>query len=283
MNSANLLLPSAPEEEPESASRLHLPEMILVPSGECWIGTSEEQMKQLVLVEDWARDWLDNDLFQVEQPDHQLSLPAFEIARYPVTNEEYYQFVLETSYRIPRGWTGLRFLEGQGLHPVTWVSWRDTQAYLDWVNESTNNTFRLPTEVEWERSARGDDRRVYPWGTAFDSWRCNTVESGKRWTAEVGSYSPGGDSPFGVEDMVGNVWEWTSSLLRPYPYNGEDGREDHEPGSGKRVVRGGAWYYSKKLARCSVREGLNIDYLSGSLGFRLARKVNLERSQTSEC
>jgi formylglycine-generating enzyme required for sulfatase activity len=150
------------------------------------------------------------------------------------------------------------------------VARADALEYCRWLHAQTGLAYRLPTEAEWEQAARGDDGRIYPWGNEFDPWRCNTVESGKRRTTEAGEYSPAGDSPFGLADIAGNVWEWTSSKLQPYPYRPEDGREDPR-GSGKFAVRGGAWYYSRKLARCSSREGVLENYISPALGFRLAR------------
>lgn len=246
--------------------------MVLIPAGAVFLGTSNDQVRHMLENEDWAQEWYEQELFQIEQPQHKLNLPAFEIGKNPVTNEEYYEFVFNSGYRIPRGWMGLRYLEGQGDHPISWVSWDDVNAYIAWLDGQTGSTYRLPTEAEWERAARGPDARIYPWGDAFDPWRCNTVESGKRSTTPVGSYSPSGDGPFGLADMVGNVWEWTSSLMQPYPYRPDDGREALKQ-PGKRVARGGAWYYSRKLARCSAREGMLPNYVSSSLGFRLARSV----------
>lgn len=256
-------------------TRVKMPEMIAVPSGDFYMGTSESQVEFMLQREDWAEDWLNRDMFQVEQPYHRVHLPAFEIGRFPVTNAEYHLFTWNANYRVPRHWLGFHYAEEEALHPVVNISREDAQAYIRWLNEKLGLTgsqaFRLPTEAEWERAARGDDGRIYPWGNEFDPWRCNTQDGGRGWTSVVGLYSPGGDSPFGVHDMGGNVWEWTSSLMRPYPYDPADGREE-APGPGERVViRGGGWYYSHKMARCSVREGVLPGYTSESLGFRLAR------------
>jgi toxoflavin biosynthesis protein ToxD len=257
---------------PKTDGEARLPNMIHIPAGIATLGTSDEQIDVMVNQYIWAQEWAENDMFQIEQPQHKIQLPEFEIARFPITNSEYYIFIYNTGYRIPKGWMGLYYLEGQGSHPVTWVSWQDAQAYIRWLNDSAGSNYRLPTEAEWERAARGDDNRMYPWGDTFDPWRCNTDESGKRGTTEVGNYSPGGDSPLGVADMVGNVWEWTSTLIQPYPYQADDGREDPKSDA-KRVARGGAWYYSHKLARCSAREGMLPNFISSSIGFRLARSL----------
>lgn len=241
-----------------------------IPAGPFYMGTSDSQIEALLAYEDWAQEWYDKDLFTAEQPYHQVVLPEYEIARYPVTNLEYFQFIMSSGHRAPRGWAGFHYLDGTEECPVVGISLPDVLAYLKWVNNLFGKTFRLPTEAEWEKAARGPDGRVYPWGDDFDPWRCNTDESGKRTTSPVGSNSPGGDSIYGISDMSGNVWEWTSTLIMPYPYNAKDGREERKAGA-KIAVRGGAWYYSRKLARCASREGVLADYLSPSLGFRLCR------------
>jgi len=246
------------------------PQLVQIPTGSFIMGTSDVQIGQLLVREDWAKDWYDEGLFQVEQPQHSVKLAAFEIAQYPVTNADYYTFVYRTGHRIPKGWIGFHYPDGQAEHPVTGISWNDAAAYCKWLSEELKSSYRLPTEAEWERAARGVDGNIFPWGDMFDPWRCNTTESGKHSTTPVWTYARTGDSPAGVSDMVGNVWEWTNSLLQPYPYKLDDGREA-PTGAGKRVVRGGAWYYSQKLARCAAREGLLPDYTSNSLGFRLGR------------
>ena len=246
--------------------------MIPIPAGSFWMGTSEQQIKHLLEREDWAVEWFNSDLFLVEQPQHPLVLPAYEIARYPVTNNDYTVFIYNTGYRVPRTWNGFHCSEGLDDHPVTGVSKIDADAYIKWLNTATGINYRLPTEAEWEKAARGIDQRIYPWSDNFDPWRCNTIESGKKQTTPVGLYSPGGDSHYNVADMVGNVWEWTKSMMQPYPYHPDDGREIPAPGK-KLVVRGGAWYYSRALARVSSREGFLPDYVSPALGFRLARSL----------
>ncbi|MBI3763258.1 MAG: SUMF1/EgtB/PvdO family nonheme iron enzyme [Chloroflexi bacterium] len=244
-------------------------EVIEVPAGEFLMGTSDEQIERLLAKEDWAKEWHDRDLFRVEQPQHTVGLPAFAIAARLTTNAEYRLFIWDSGHPAPRSWLGFDYPPGTENNPVVEVSRADALVYCKWLSQETGLAYRLPSEAEWERAARGADGRIYPWGAEFDPWRCNTVESGKRGTTPVGLYSPAGDSLCGAADMAGNVWEWTNSLFRPYPYRADDGRED-PAGAGPYVVRGGAWYYSRKLARCASREGLPPNYISPALGFRVA-------------
>ncbi len=250
-----------------------LPDMVTVPSGEFLMGTSDEQVMFLYHREDWAQQWKEDGNFYVEQPMHIVELPSYEIGKYPITNLEYYRFIWEVNYRIPRGWSGFRYEDGYENHPVVGITYHDAIAYIEWLNKKSGREYRLPTEAEWERAARGTDGRIYPWGDEFDPWRCNTLESGLERTTPVDSYIPAGVSPVGAVGMVGNVWEWTSSRLLSYPF-----QPDPEPPQNQRhigyVVRGGAWYYSRKLARCATRESYQPDYLSPALGFRLVRSLD---------
>lgn len=240
------------------------PLMVLIPEGPFLMGTSDEQIALLTETENWAEEWLDDGLFQVEQPQHKITLPSYEIGKLPVSNLEYFSFIYNTGHRVPKTWIGFHYEDGTANHPVSGVSKLDALAYCAWISDSLKTEYRLPTEAEWEKAARGTDGRIYPWGDNFDPWRCNTLESAKRNTTQSGEFSPSGDSVYGVADMSGNVWEWTSSFLAPYPF--EANNKDT-----KCVVRGGAWYYSHKLARCATREGVLADYVSPALGFRLAR------------
>ena len=262
------------EVNPPPSNRVKPPLMIEIPGGKFLMGTSDDDIKMLQLKEsDWAYEWSDNDLFAAERPQHVVSLPPFEIAQYLVTNVEYHTFLWDVGHRLPRTWAGFTYQEDTDNHPVVGVSKIDAEAYIQWLNKKTGLIFQLPTEAQWERAARGEDGRIYPWGNTFDPWRCNTAESVKKGTTAVGEYSPGGDSVFGVADMVGNVWEWTQSLFMPYPYRPNTDREDFKP-SGRYVVRGGAWYYTRKLARCAAREGILANHLSPSIGFRLVRVIS---------
>lgn len=202
---------------------------------------------------------------------HLVDVAEFWIGKYPVTNAQYAAFVKATGYRTPSHWTEGKIPPNMEEHPVVCVSWRGAEAFCQWLSEATDKPFRLPSEAEWEKAASWDAaqrwKRKYPWGDEFDRSKCNAIpfaRSYKRSTRSsidrmtpVGKYSPYGDSPYGVADMAGYVWEWTSSLHKPYPYNPEDGREDLNA-PGKRVVRGGSWpYVDRDVATSSSRLGAN--------------------------
>jgi formylglycine-generating enzyme required for sulfatase activity len=194
-------------------------------------------------------------------------LPDYYIGRTPVTNAQYRAFVQATGHRAPPHWHNGQIPEGEENYPVVCVSWYDALAYCEWLAKITGRAYRLPTEAEWEKAARGSDGRIYPWSDGWAAEKCNS-EEGDRWsTAPVGAY-PQGASPYGVLDMAGNVWEWTSSLYKAYPYRADDGREDPDA-DGRRVVRGGSFYDSRYHARCACRSGPSDDYASVNLGFRV--------------
>ncbi len=242
--------------------------VVQIPAGNVCLGTSDYQIVILQSESNWPRDeW--GDFFREEQPQHTVHVPAFGIGLTPVTNAQYLAFVEATGTAVPRVWPGLIYPEGQAEYPIVAVSWHSARAYCAWLSEVTGLTCRLPTEAEWERAARGDDSRTYPWGNDFNPFRVNTAEAFTRGPTPVHLHSPASDSPFGVMNLSGNVWEWTSSRLMPYPYDPAGGREDPQA-PGLRVVRGGAWMYSRRLARCAVREGAPPDISSNTTGFRIA-------------
>ena len=195
-----------------------------------------------------------------EAPRHILSCPAFMIGRAPVTNAEYREFVAATGHPAPSHWPGEVVPRGRELHPVTYVSWGDARAFCRWAGG------RLPSEAEWERAARGDDDRTWPWGEEAPTPERATF--GTTDTTPIALH-PRGASPFGVLDLAGNAWEWTASALRPYPYDAQDGRED-ESSPEPRVVRGGAYSHGPGEVRCSYRHGMLPGAVDHYVGFRLA-------------
>lgn len=144
-----------------------------------------------------------------DTPEHKVSLPAYKMDKYLVTNAQYALFVAKTGHRPPLNWSNGRFAQGKQMYPVTMVSWYDANDYAKWVGK------RLPTEAEWEKAARGTDGRRWPWGNQMDPSLLNTYYS-------VGDTTPvtrykNGVSPYGLMDMAGNVNEWTTDDFAPYP------------------------------------------------------------------
>ena len=160
-------------------------------------------------------------------------------------------------------------------HPVTGVTWRQATDYAAWVGG------RLPTEAEWEKACRGTAGSIYPWGDVLPTENLANFFPNTGGTMPVGSDSPQGDSPYGVADMAGNVWEWTSSRPEPYPYAAGDGRED--PGAeGKRVLRGGAWYLRADYVRCASRFSFGENYGYYDFGFRVVMDAARELVASSD-
>ncbi|MBI3175083.1 MAG: SUMF1/EgtB/PvdO family nonheme iron enzyme [Chloroflexi bacterium] len=170
----------------------------------------------------------DDQAEERETPRHPLEIPyEYWIGRFPITNRQFAEYVEWTHYYFnwDKDW------KSKLDEPVTNIRWNDVQNYLKWINATFGKdlpqgmSFNLPTEAEWEKAARGTDGREWPWGNEFDKSRCNSQEGGLKHTTPVGAYSPRGDSPYGAADMAGNVWEWTRSAYRLYPYSMTDGRE----------------------------------------------------------
>ena len=212
---------------------------------------------------------------------HQITLPSYKMGKYPVTVGQFRRFVEVSGYK-PRDSDCLR---GIPNHPVVRVTWHDARAYCQWLTGvwraegkiDPGEDVRLPSEAEWEKAARGAaDRRAYPWGDAWHEEYCNSDDLGVNGTTPVGIF-PEGASPYGCLDMAGNVWEWTRSLFKGYPYQAEDGRENLEAGAeGLRVVRGGSFRYCRNYARCASRDGNVPSSGDGYLGFRVM--VSLSRA-----
>jgi formylglycine-generating enzyme required for sulfatase activity len=182
------------------------------------------------------------------------NIPAFQIAKFPVTNQQYKHFLEATpQFPAPSHWKERGYPIGKDRHPVIGVSLYDAVAFCEWMG------CRLPSEEEWERAARGDDGRTYPWGEDWvDGKYCNN------WNAQIGGTTPvdkypDGISAYNVWDMLGNVWEWTAS-----PYQGPF----------MHVLRGGSWrLFSKYNMRLTQRGWLTLDDSRDDLGFRCAQTL----------
>jgi formylglycine-generating enzyme required for sulfatase activity len=176
-----------------------------------------------------------------------------------VTCAEYRAFVIATDHPTPAYWRGDEPPDALLDHPVVEVSWNDARSYCRWLTAATDRAFRLPSEAEWVKAARGDDGRSFPWGASWEAGACN-VDSAA--TTPVGSY-PRDLSPYGCVDMAGNVEEWTTSYYQPYP--GSSLRQEVRAV----VVRGGRWDAGIALARCARRHDPHPAPHSMSRGFRV--------------
>ena len=182
-------------------------DMVLVPSGPFLMGTNEVDKEEYALSVGFPHPW-----YEDEQPLRKVHLPAFTIDLYEVSNGDYGKFVKASNRTPPRDWTNGDHPEGRGRFPVIYVNWYEADAYCRWLGK------RLPTEAEWEKAARGTEGQLYPWGNEFDPKLANIARAAVMMASNVavGQYEKG-RSPYGVYDMIGNVWEWTDSLYEPYP------------------------------------------------------------------
>ena len=207
-----------------------------------------------------------------ERPQHTVELSAYWIGKYPVTNAEYQAFVRDAWREPPDHWKGDTYPKGKGDHPVVRVSWKDAVAYCKWLGAKTGKEYRLSTEAQWEKAARGDDGRKYPWGNEWDASRLNSGEGGRGDTTPVGQFSPKGDSPYDVADMAGNVFEWCADWYDEAEYKRRAGstlKDPEGPKKGKiRVLRGGSFDLSRVIVRCAARNWLYPDLRYDNVGFR---------------
>ena len=206
-----------------------------------------------------------------------IALPAFSITRTPVTNREYAAFVADTDHRAPdvdaatwagyglvhpfdrtrrHAWRDGRPPAGRDAHPVVLVSRDDAVAYAGWLSRRTGQRWRLPSEEEWEKAARGSDGRSFPWGDVYDAERLNSHDGGPFDTLPVGTFSNGA-SPFGILDGAGQVFEWTATPA----------------GSGRAIVKGGSWDDKGcGVCRPAARHSRPVTLKHILIGFRLVRE-----------
>ncbi|MFD8350819.1 formylglycine-generating enzyme family protein [Streptomyces coelicoflavus] len=198
-----------------------------------------------------------------EAPRAELHVPAFRIARTPVTAGQWARFAAATDRPAPR--------PSPADHPVIGVTWEAATDYCRWIGQRLGGLdVRLPTEDEWERAARGDDGREFPWGEEYRTGLANLVDLGIGTTTPVGSF-PDGASPFGVLDMAGNADEWTSTLYAPYPGAPAEVPKTEDWAFDRHITRGGAFRHDRDLARCARRHGAyEPDLAAIGMGFRLA-------------
>lgn len=245
-------------------------EMAFVPAGEFLMGTDEVDQENLGI-----EIGLPVPFYEDEHPLHRVRIPSFFIDHYEVTNKQYKDFVDVVNRHVPNDWVSGTFPAGKDQFPVIYVNWYDANDYCRWKGK------RLPTEEEWEKAARGPDGLKYPWGNIFSTDKAFIAGGAVMFGSSraVGDFEAG-KSPYGVYDMIGNVWEWTHSWYLPY-----EGNRLRKKSFGQlfRVTKGLSFmsvgHYDKKtyrkavevIARTSFRSYDNPSSKLADLGFRCAK------------
>ena len=290
INSCNYPKPGIPEpsitrQECETDSAF-----VFIPSGEFILGSDRQERDFAYQISAKSIAKTEKDIAQAEQKLRQTgwfnretnrqvsNLNSFCISRNLVTNQEYQEFIQATNYRSPgisateyqqqgflvhpytkvQGflWDGKTYPSGKEQHPVVLVSYQDALAYADWLKTMTGNNYRLPTAPEWEKAARGESGNYFPWGNNWQSEATNAAVSGLNYTSAIASF-PLSKSIYGVEDMAGNVFEYTSSLKF----------------AGSRVVmKGCSWDDLPGFCRAAYSHTRPVDSHHILFGFRLVKE-----------
>ena len=244
------------------------PDMMDIPGGEVALGLPEAEVAQVM--QHFDQLGLNPDWIRKECPRHAVRLAPYRLARFPVTQQEFMEFLQATGYPdLPASWSFRRYPIERSNHPVYGVSVQMCEMYAAWLSARTGRHFRLPTEAEWEFAAAGPEGLEFPWGAEFDADRANCCETGIFDTTPVGMF-PGGVSPFGIHDLAGNVEEYVTDDYRPYP--GGPAIDDHlsQIHGSYRIARGGSFGRFRDLARTRRRHGHNPRSATYAMGFRLA-------------
>jgi formylglycine-generating enzyme required for sulfatase activity len=263
-----------------------LPEFIAIPAGRFRMGSAKDEQ----------------DARENEMPRHQVELDSYALARYSATNAMFRCFTEAGGYGDGRWWSEARsagrWTDGEGFdrgdqprywddvrfngpnQPVVGVSWYEAVAYCRWLTAALDDgfTYRLPTEAEWERAARGPGGRRYPWGDPWQAGRANTKELNLERTTPVGIF-PDGASAEGLLDLAGNVYEWCSDWYAGDTYRLRAGAVARNPGGAEsgdyKILRGGWWGSSPSAVRCAIRDFISPDLWYDDVGFRVARGPRL--------
>jgi iron(II)-dependent oxidoreductase len=224
------------------------PDMVLIPAGEFNMGKNTTN----------PTDW---------QPEHKVHVDAFYMDKYEVTNKQYYDFCVKTKHILPEFWGSAQFKSGLDCpdYPVVGVSSYDAEQYARWVGK------RLPTEAEWEYASRGGlVNKNFPWGDQVDSAKVNY---GKKFKGilKVGSFQP---NNFGLFDITGNVWEWTSDFYGDDYYKTSPAENPKGPQSGRfKVIRGGSWHSGAMCVQTYYRNGLPTSWVDFGVGLRCVKSA----------
>lgn len=239
-------------------------EMVLIPSGDFIMGTNKVDedgtQKQIGAVK---------PLYLDQHPERNLFLGSFYMDRYEVTNKEYQGFLKATQFTdLPAHWIGGVYPDGQSLHPITQVTWWEAWSYCIWAGK------QLPSEAQWEKSARGPNGLPYPWGKEFFKDKANLGIYGDRKTAAVTAY-PEDVSPYKIYGLSGNVMEWTQDWYLPYPGNA---KPDPRFGKELKVLRGNGFqkaghYFLPAYQYAFTRTEANPNDFFENVGFRCASEI----------
>jgi formylglycine-generating enzyme required for sulfatase activity len=235
------------------------PETIYIPAGPCILGRDAAP-----------------GIPAAETPRHTIDLPAYRIAKYPITNAQFAEFVSHTKETIGKeaGWMGFKPPAGRLNHPVYGITWEQAVRYCEWLSQKTGRRYSLPTEAQWEKAARATQGWLYPWGDTWENERCNANPDQ---VTPVDQYRP--QSSYGCCDMVGNIREWTltrwgTSSAEPdyrYPWKEDDRNNPSLGGYVLRVIRGGAASDPAKMT-VTARRGLDPrqpGLINRRMGFRV--------------
>lgn len=232
--------------------------LVQIPAGEFTMGTSI--VKIMKVCQTLGLVCEEND-FVDEIPAHTVYLDAYQIYRNEITNQQYRQCVESKGCDLP-ALTEFYNHPDFALHPVVYVSWFDAEEYCAWAGG------RLPTEAEWEKAARGTDERLFPWGDDLECGFANYDGCTRGLTVEVGSYTDGA-SPYGVEDLAGNVTEWMADWYGENYYQNSPSKNPLGPKTGElRVARGGSWKNPILGVRATDRMANFPEISSSGTGFR---------------
>jgi formylglycine-generating enzyme required for sulfatase activity len=222
--------------------------MIVIPAGWFWMGCDAGQ--------------------DVERPVHRVWVDSFLLAETQVTVAEYARFLQATRRTPPPMWNDADFNHPE--HPVTAVSWFEAVAYCDWLSKITGSHYRLPTEAEWERAARGGaEGKLFPWGDDPPQSRPRYESLWKHGPEPVRRSEP---NAYGLYEMCENVHEWCSDWFQAdYYLHSPERNPQGPPGGDRKSSRGGSWRHHIKIARCSARSSIPPQFQYADYGFRVAR------------
>jgi sulfatase modifying factor 1 len=208
-----------------------------------------------------------------ERPVHRVWVDAFLLSATQVTNAEYELFLRATSVALPPFWEDPNL--DSPRQPVTGVSWFEATRYCEWLRAETGLGYRLPSEAEWERAARGDaEQQTFPWGDGLPQSLPNYSARWIKGPEPVAAYAP---NAFGLYDICENVHEWCSDWYDPNYYTVSAERNPQGPASGSRKAsRGGSWRHHVKVSRCSARSSIPPEFQYADYGFRVACDITPE-------